>query len=144
MHFSAAKAKAFRVSQIGDKQQKTSAGEDERNVRIFQHPHSILNNKPFQLLADLHWLQPNQGSTSQPTLYWKWSPCFGIWWSISHYSSNAWRNAFWQFVEILAADHSVKKWCQQCRVGPYQMESSSWSTNIGKYVNFLSLDAQLY
>lgn len=105
--FSAAKAKAFQVFHIGGRQGKISAGEDERNVRIFQHAYSILNNKPLQLLADLHWLQPNPGSSMQPTLYWKWSSCFGIWWSISPYASNAWRNASWQFVEILAAVHST-------------------------------------
>lgn len=69
MNISAAKAKAFQVSHIGGRQGKTSAGEDERNIGIFQHAYSNLNNKPLQLLADLHWLQPNQDSTSQPALY---------------------------------------------------------------------------
>lgn len=105
--FSAANATAFLVPHIGGRQGKTAAGEDKRNVRLFQHAYSILNNKPPQLLADLHWLPPSQGSAIQPTLCWKRSSCFGIWWSIAHYSSNAWRNAFRQFVLILAVAHST-------------------------------------
>ena len=37
MNFCAAKAKAFQVSHVGSRQGETSAGEDERNARIFQH-----------------------------------------------------------------------------------------------------------
>lgn len=141
-NFSVAKAKAFRVSHTGNRQGKTSTDEDERNVRIFQQANSILNNRPLQLLADLHWLPPNQSSSIQATVYWKWSSCFGIWWSISCYFSNAWRNAFRQLVENTGYSSfppfSVQKKCQQYGLGLYQMESRSWSTNIGKDLNFLS------
>lgn len=58
-NFPAVKTKAFRVFHIGGGQGKTSAGEDERNIRIFEHAYSILNNKPLQLLADFTGFSPN-------------------------------------------------------------------------------------
>lgn len=79
MNFSAARAKAFTKSHtIGGRQRETSDAKDERNVRIFQHAYSILNSKLLGLLADLHWLQANPGSSLQPTLYQKGLSCFGI------------------------------------------------------------------
>lgn len=106
MNFSATQAKPFRVSHMGGRQGKTSAGKDERNRRILQHTYSILTPNHSNGLQICTGFSPIRGLLFHQLCI--GNDCLTLLFDGQfHISSAAQRNAFRQFVEILATAHST-------------------------------------